>query len=316
MLVSIILPTVRTTSVGDAIEAILVQTDPNWELLVVYQGDDPALAALVRGYAERDSRVSAIHAEQSNLSHARNVGMAAASGDILAFTDDDCEVATDWVATVRAAFDAQPLVGVFGGEVVAEPNRQKWRISTCPAAHVLDAVYIPGEHDEPPPGFYMIGANFCVRRETADKVGLFDEVLGAGARFACCEDQDFIFRAEQAGWGLMTSPASVVHHTTGRRYGVKQFVRHQRNYARGRGAWVAKLRLWGHPLGEVWSRPAGVKVAARRLVRQPHRWLLERFGEHHARRAGREYEADYIVDDAVMSVPKGLEPRPASSTGS
>ena len=119
---------------------------------------------------------------------------------------------------------------------------------------------MPGRDDEPPPGFYMIGANFCVRREAAERVGQFDEVLGAGARFACCEDQDFIFRAESLGYGLMTSKSSVVYHTTGRRYGVKQFVKHQRNYARGRGAWVAKLRLWGHPLGELWSRPTASRT--------------------------------------------------------
>jgi GT2 family glycosyltransferase len=305
MLVSVILPTVRTGSVAAAIEAVMRQSDEHWELLIVYQGDDQDLATLVKDYEGRDPRITGIHAQESNLSHARNVGMAAARGEVLAFTDDDCEVAPDWIAAVRKAFTDEPLVGVFGGEVVAEPNTQPWRISTCPAAHVVEGVYVPGRDDEPPPGFYMIGANFCVRREAAERVGQFDEVLGAGARFACCEDQDFIFRAESLGYGLMTSKSSVVYHTTGRRYGVKQFVKHQRNYARGRGAWAAKLRLWGHPLGEVWSRPTSFQDGARRLVRRPDRWLLERFAAHHAKQAANEYVSEYLLDEAVMSVPRG-----------
>ena len=70
--------------------------------------------------------------------------MAAARGEVLAFTDDDCEVAPDWIAAVRKAFTDEPLVGVFGGEVVAEPNTQPWRISTCPAAHVIEGVLRAG----------------------------------------------------------------------------------------------------------------------------------------------------------------------------
>lgn len=305
MLVSVILPTIRTGSVSQAVEAILRQTDPNWELMVVPQGDDADLIALLDSYAARDSRVSYVHTDLRNLSHARNVGMAAAKGDIFAFTDDDCEAAPDWVEVMRDIFGAHPEIGYIGGEVVAPPSTQPWRISTCPAAHVIDATYFPSKDGgQAPPGFYMIGANICVRREVAESVGPFDEVLGAGARFPCCEDQDFGFRAAALDVGFLSAKRLVVHHTTGRRYGFRDFVNHQRNYARGRGAWGAKLRLWGHPLGEVWSRKTSPVDQVKAAVTRPHKWVLGLFGGYHQRRAATEYLAEYVLGDDVISHPR------------
>src|SRR4051794_25105974 len=98
MLISIILPTIRATTVSDAIDAILKQTDEAWELVVVPQGDDPSLLGLLDDYVARDPRVRYVHTQRKNSSHARNVGIQAALGAVIAFTDDDCEVAPDWIS--------------------------------------------------------------------------------------------------------------------------------------------------------------------------------------------------------------------------
>lgn len=301
MLVSVILPTIRTGSVSQAIDAVLAQTDPNWELVVVPQGDDAELIALLDSYAQRDARVRYVHTARKNLSHARNVGIAEAQGEILAFTDDDCEVAADWVAVMRELFESNPDIGYVGGEVIAPPSTQPWRISTCPAAHVIDATFVPSRDGNAPEGFYMIGANICVRRSVADAVGPFDVVLGAGAHFACCEDQDFGFRAAGLDVGFLTSKRLVVTHTTGRRYGVRDFVKHQRNYALGRGAWMAKLQMYGHPMGEVWGRRPTIGAQVRRAATRPHKWVLEMFGGYHQKRAAAEYRRDYEVGPDLLS---------------
>ncbi|HWL42380.1 MAG TPA: glycosyltransferase family 2 protein [Ilumatobacter sp.] len=312
MLVSIILPTVRADSVGTAIDAIIAQTVDEWELIVVPQGDDDRLASVLAEYTERHAQVHAVHTPVRGLSHARNVGTAAARGDILAFTDDDCEVAPDWVERLQQIFAEHPDVGVVGGEVVAPPNRQWWRVSTCPAAHVIDAVYRPVEDGwQAPPGFYMIGANISVRRDVADRVGLWDVEFGAGRRYGACEDQDFISRAEALGVSLLTSSALVVNHTTGRRHGLRQFVAHQRNYARGRGAWQAKLRMWGHPVMRIWDaepHSAGIKT----LFRRPDKWLLSRFEWHHIRLAAHEYHERFVLGDDVLTHPRPAPSHPAA----
>lgn len=315
MLVSICLPTVRAGSIRDAIEAILHQTSDQWELIVVPQGDDQEVIDLLEAYRALDRRISFVHSDQKNLSNARNVAMRAAKGDIIAFTDDDCEVAPDWVEVLIEAYTAHPEIGYLGGEVVAPKSTRPWQISTCPSAHVVDATYLPSRDGElAPDGFYMIGANFSVRREVADRVGAFDPVLGAGARFACCEDQDFGFRAAALDTGFMTTKRLVVNHTTGRRYGLREFLKHQRNYARGRGAWVAKLGLWGHRLGQEWSTPAPFSTQLKRLFTRPDKWALERYASHHARIAAQEYTAEYELGDDLLSRPRRTSPDDVPAT--
>src|SRR5262245_63330960 len=105
---------------------------------------------------------------------------------------------------MREIYTQNPDIGYLGGEVVAPPNEQPWRISTCPAAHVLDAKYFPlRDNWRSPEGFYMIGANISIRRAIADKVGPWDEVLGGGTKFGSCEDQEFGSSDEELGNGIM-----------------------------------------------------------------------------------------------------------------
>ena len=317
MLISIILPTIRAGTLGQAVDAIRQQTRDNWELIVVSQGPDTESKALLDHYEAADERIRHVHVDMMNLSNARNIGMSVARGDIFAFTDDDCEVAPDWIEVLTEMFETHPDVGICGGEVVAPKSSQPWRISTCPAAHVVDAVYMPEESNfRAPVGFYMIGANFCVRRTTAERVGTFDTALGAGAYFACCEDQDFGVRAESMGIGSMTSKRLIVHHTTGRRYGVKQFVKHQRNYALGRGAWVAKLQMWNHRLGDEWSQELTTRELFGMLFTRPHRLALELFGQHYKRIAAHQYRSIYVLGDDLLSHPRDIVPiGPAERVG-
>lgn len=253
-----------------------------------------------------------MHTPKKNLSHGRNVGMPATRGDIIAFTDDDCEVAPDWIAVMREIYAQNPDISYLGGEVVAPPNKQPWRISTCPAAHVINAKYFPlRDNWRAPDGFYMIGANISLRREVAEKVGQWDEVLGAGSTYGACEDQDYGLRAEALGIGFMTSKRLVVNHTTGRRYGLRDFIRHQRNYARGRGAWLAKLRLWGHPVVDVWQTKHTLAERAKAMVTRPHKWLLGVFGAYHAKRAEAEYYVKYVLGDDLLSQPRSPPTHPA-----
>jgi glycosyltransferase involved in cell wall biosynthesis len=309
MLVSIIIPTVRTGTIATAIEAILRQTDDNWELIVVPQGDDGAMIQLLDRYCARDSRVQYVHTPRRNVSHARNVGIAAVRGEIIAFTDDDCEVAPDWIAVMRELYMENPDIGFLGGAVVAPPSEQPWRISTCPAAHVIDAKYFPLRDDwRAPEGFYAIGANISGRSEIVKRVKLFDEAFGGGGQFGACEDQDFGFRVEALGVGIMTSKRLIVRHTSGRRYGLRDFFKHQRHYARGRGAWLAKLRLWGHPVVEAWDTRPTAAMHIKAIVTRPHKWLLSMFGRYYAKRAEIEYLEQYVLGDDLLS---HRRPRPS-----
>jgi hypothetical protein len=177
------------------------------------------------------------------------VAVRAAGGDVIAMTDDDCEAAPDWLAVLTDRFESVPQAGIVGGAVVAPAARVRGP-GNCPACQPDEIIYEPAAHpDGPPPGFGWIGANFAFRRRTAELVGEFDELLGAGAHFPVAEEIDFMRRAEALGIAMVTTPKAVVHHTFGWRHGVGAVWRLQRNYARGNGGYAGKLTLLGDPRG-------------------------------------------------------------------
>ncbi len=252
MLVSVCVATVRGDTLPMTVRAIQAQTWPDWELVLVPQGSDSALQAAC-AQAAVDPRVSVVHLNSKGLSAARNAGAMAASGAIIAFTDDDCEPAPDWLSTLACAFQAGGHVGLVGGAVVP-PATARPLISTCPALHPSEAIYEPATGMSPPPGWDWIGANFAIRREIFQQIGQFDLHLGAGARFPAGDDTDYKLRLEAAGIAMRSTPAAVVHHTYGVRTGLKARKAFSRNYATGNGALAGKLTLMGDPRGEEWLR--------------------------------------------------------------
>lgn len=250
-LVSVCVPTVRPGTLIHTVRAILAQDYAQFELIVVGQGADEGLAALGREIATSDSRVRYVHLPDRGVSLARNAGARLARGQLIAFTDDDCEPASDWLTTLVRIFDAHPDVGLVGGRVV--PAAALGPLCMCPSLEPAERIYDPAVSlHHPPAGWDWIGANFAVRRSVLERVGGFDEYLGAGARFPSGEDTDFGFQLESARIPMASSPLPTVHHTYGARCGVSARVRQSANYARGNGALAGKLDLMGDPRGRQW----------------------------------------------------------------
>jgi GT2 family glycosyltransferase len=263
--------TTRPATLGGAVASILAQEFTDFELLVVGQGNHAALQAAIAAAAGDDARVRYEALSTRGLSLARNRVLAIARGEILAFTDDDCEAPPWWLSALTAGFDAYPEAGLVAGSVMAPPLPAR-RIATCPALTVPDALYDPvasGRH--PPPGWDWIGANFGLRAATAERIGGFDPHLGAGAIFAAAEDTDYKLRLEAAGVPMITSSAALVKHVGGVRQGLKAALASQRAYASGNGALAAKQTLAGDPRGSEWlaATRAECRGAWRRLQRAP-----------------------------------------------
>ena len=249
--ISVCIPTVRPTTLTAAVASIRRQTWTDWELIIVGQGEDAAFRDVLEPVMLRDSRVRYVSLARKGVSRARNAGLEAAQGDIVAMVDDDCEAREDWLAVLAQYFAADPEVDIIGGAILAEPP--SWRtLSTSVSLIPSEARYDPAS-TPPPPGFDWFTANVAMRRAVAERVGPFDELLGGGAEFRSCEDIDYKLRAEGAGVKMRSTPRSVTFHH-GRYHGVAAAVRYWASNGTGAGAVAAKLALRRDPRSGEWFR--------------------------------------------------------------
>src|SRR3954451_21141038 len=108
MLISVCVGSVRGTTLRYLVDSIMKQQHQGWELIIVAQGNDELLLTSLQKATERDSRIVSIHLQEFGRSRALNAAVRVAKGDVLAFTDDDCEAAPDWLTTIADCFSAQP----------------------------------------------------------------------------------------------------------------------------------------------------------------------------------------------------------------
>jgi glycosyltransferase involved in cell wall biosynthesis len=270
--ISVCIPATRAAGLGASIRSVAAQGFTGWDLVVLGPGDAAAEAAMRAATAEAaaDPRVRYVHLPVRGLSRARNAGLHEVRGDVVAFLDDDCEAGPGWLETIAAAFAADPELGVVGGAVT--PIEPPGPLSSCPSLAPAEALYDPAATPRrPPAGWDWIGANFALRRSAAERAGDFDVHLGAGAEFPAGEDTDYKLRLEAMEVRMLSTPRSVVLHSSGTRSG-RAALRSQRGYALGNGALAAKQTLSGDPRGRLWLRQT-VRGALTDWVtsRRPHR---------------------------------------------
>ncbi len=82
----------REGFVSRAIESILIQTEPDFEFIIVDNGSNDRSGMIADSYAEKDERIQVIHRKRGNIGSGRNTGLAAVRGRYVTFIDDD-----DWV---------------------------------------------------------------------------------------------------------------------------------------------------------------------------------------------------------------------------
>jgi glycosyltransferase involved in cell wall biosynthesis len=116
--ISVVMP-VRdaAATLAAAVESLLAQTEPAWELLAVDDGSTDGSAALLRAYARRDRRIRVLGGERRGLPAALNAGLAAAAGPLIARLDADDACAPERLARQRHHLEARPEVGLVASRV-------------------------------------------------------------------------------------------------------------------------------------------------------------------------------------------------------
>lgn len=212
--VSVILPTYnRATELRAAVGALLRQTAPaeSYEIVAVDNNSTDGTPDLLASFD--DPRLLVVKEPRQGLSYARNAGLAAAHADIIAFTDDDVEVAPDWISTIVSTFAQHPDIDAVGGRVLpAWPeDRPPWLTRSHWAPLALqdhgDANRI---FDRAAP-IGLIGANVGFRRGVFDRIGTFSPAVqrvkdGIGST----EDHELLNRLYSSGGRAMYTPRLIV----------------------------------------------------------------------------------------------------------
>ena len=192
-------------TIGDCLASILASEYPvdRREVVVVDNGSSDGTADVARRFAVR-----CVTEPRRGHSHARNRGIEAAHGEILAFTDADCTVATNWLKELVSGFDA-PEVFAVAGEVIAFPPAtpvERYVAMRKPSYLEWTADRVHG---------WFLFASAAVRSDVFSQIGVFDPRFKGGG-----EDIDLVWRLERAGLGVRRQPRAVVfhrHRTTGPR---------------------------------------------------------------------------------------------------
>jgi len=297
-LISVVIATCANPQMAvGCVESILAAVDGRFEVVVVENRPDrstvaDALAAAFPG----DARIRYVEEHRPGLAWARNAGLEAARGELIAFTDDDVQIDRGWAPAVRAAFASAPEVDCVTGLILPR------ELET--AAQLLDerfASFGKGFErrtysiDEPPSdqplfpytaGYFGSGANMTFRSSAIRALGGFDRALGTGTPARGGEDLDICVRLLHSGRRLTYEPAAMVWHRHPDTYAAVR--RQVFGYGVGLGAMLGKHVACGPNRWDVVSRsiqgiryymdPASRKNALRGPSFPRSLVLLERIG--------------------------------------
>jgi GT2 family glycosyltransferase len=216
----------------DCLEGLRAIEYPDFEVIVVDDGSTDASAAIAQEYCFR-----LVRTENRGLSSARNTGIEAARGEIVAFTDDDARPDAHWLLHLADAFRSGLGAGVGGPNIV--PPADGW-IAQCVAAspggpaHVLFSD-VQAEH--------IPGCNMAFRKSALESIRGFDPRFRTAG-----DDVDLCWRLLDLGERIgFAAGAMVWHH---RRGSVRTYWRQQVGYGRAEALledkWPERYNALGH----------------------------------------------------------------------
>lgn len=182
-----------------ALLGLRLQSHRDFELVIVSNQPDR-----IRKEIPLTARARIVECREANISRARNMGIMAASGDLIAFCDDDAVPECYWLDRLTAAFE-DPDVGAAGGLV-----RGRNGVSIQWGAQEVDAFGNDWPSTGTPgPGRALktVGTNSAFRRTALEAIGGFDEAY----RFFL-DETDVNWRLAAAGWKSVHVPEAEVHH--------------------------------------------------------------------------------------------------------
>ncbi len=256
----------------DCLRSLQPLADAGHEIIIVdNKPSDERSAVLVAQFPA----MRYIREEQAGLDPARNCGLRAANGEIVAFTDDDAVVDPGWLDALRRNF-VDPGVALVTGITMPlelETDAQLW----FEDSNGFGRGFMRREFDiqwQEPLGSGAIGAgvNMAIRRSALAEVGYFDPALDGGTASLSGGDQEFFYRVLLLGFQAVYEPGALVWHRHRREwkalrdtiygYGVGLFAWWTCALTQKRDLQVLKLSLW-------WFGSHVIKQALHAFLRRP-----------------------------------------------
>ena len=208
--VSIVINTLnRADLLDDAIRGVFQLDYPSYELIVV---NGPSVDHSEEVLARWAGRIKHLRCDVPNLSVSRNVGIAAASGEVVAFLDDDAVPHPTWLSRLTKHY-ANPQVGGVGGFTV-DNTGVRWQVRKTICDRFGNAKFVDDYFDEralnfPGTPFYpsLLGTNSSFRRAALYQIGGFDHTFAY-----LLDETDVCLRLVDAGWHVLYEPSALIFH--------------------------------------------------------------------------------------------------------
>jgi O-antigen biosynthesis protein len=228
---------------------------PDFELIVVVDGSTDASADIARARG-----ATVVEIEHGGLSAARNAGVTRASGEIVAFLDDDAFPDPDWLYYIAAPLRANGHGGIGGPNI---PPEDDGLVADCVAAAPGGPIHVLISDRE---AEHVPGCNMAFRKSALEQIGGFDERFRVAG-----DDVDVCWRLQEAGRTLGFSAGAVVFHR--RRDSIWRYLRQQYGYGKAEALlerkWPSRYNRTGSSrwTGRIYEQPSAGAVRRRAMVR-------------------------------------------------
>jgi GT2 family glycosyltransferase len=207
---------------------------PNYEVVIVDDGSRDRTAEIAGDFSE----FRLIRQPNKGLSAARNVGMRAARGELIAYTDSDCVVDPHWLTLMIRAMNDQGFDSCGGPNYA--PHEEGWVEACCAASPGAPCHVLVGDDRAE----HLAGCNMIYRKSALAAIGGFDPQFTAAG-----DDVDICWRMLAAGFTLGFCPAAFVWHF--RRNTVNAYYGQQRGYGKAEAMLFLKYPERFNALGQI-----------------------------------------------------------------
>ncbi|MBP0594682.1 glycosyltransferase [Paraburkholderia sp. LEh10] len=222
MKITVLVPTYRRPQdLARCLAALQRQERTPDEVVVVARPDDEATHACLRDPLVTGALpLNLAPVEVPGQVAALNRGLDAATGDVVAITDDDAAPHADWLRRIGAAFESDPRLGALGGRDWVHEKGGVLDGSRFLVGKMTASGKIIGNHHlgvgEAREVDMLKGANMSYRRDAIRTIRFDGRLRGAGAQVH--NDMAFSMSVKNAGWKLVYDPRVAVDHFPAERF--------------------------------------------------------------------------------------------------